>query len=112
MARKQTHRRDGIYKRPDRPGFWGSWTDVSGRRRRRRVDVPTLEDARSALAAERHKVEEAIKFGKPLLTEDSFEVFAADFLKHQERRIAPKVAKGKLSQAEYDRQAGIVRQHL
>jgi integrase len=112
MARKQAHRRDGIYERKDRPGFWGSWTDASGRRRRREFDVPTLEDAKKALAAEKHKVEEAIKFGKPLLSEDSFAAFADEFLRYQERRIAPKVARGKLSQAEYDRQEGIVKQHL
>ena len=57
MTRKQTHRRDGIYERKDRPGYWGSWTDSSGRRVRRRFDVPTLEDAKKALAAEKHKVE-------------------------------------------------------
>ena len=106
MARKQAHRRDGIYERKDRPGHRGSWTDASGRRRRRQFDVPTLEEAKAALAAEKHKVEEAIKFGKPLPSEDSFEAFADEFLKYQEKRISPQVAKGKLSQDEYDRQQG------
>jgi integrase len=45
-------------------------------------------------------------------SKDSFEAFAAEFLKHQERRISSQVAKGKLSQAEYNRQEGIVEQHL
>ena len=112
MARKQAHRRDGIYERPDRPGYWGSWTDASGRRRRKRFDFPTFTQAKEALDAEKLKVAEAIKFGKPLLSEDSFAAFAHEFLRYQERRIAPKVARGKLSQAEYDRQEGIVKQHL
>jgi hypothetical protein len=112
VARKQAHRRDGIYKRPDRPGYWGSWTDASGRRRRERFDVPTLEEAKAALAAEKHKVAEAKKFGRPLPSEDSFEAFADEFLKYQEKRISPQVAKGKLSQEEYIRQKGIVEQHL
>jgi integrase len=112
MPKKQAHRRDGIYTRPDAPGYWGSWTAADGRRIRRRFKVPTLEQAKIMLAAERLKVEEAIKFGKPLPTEETFASFSNTFLDYQERRIAAKVVKGKLSQAEYDRQKGIVEQHL
>ena len=112
MPKKQVHRRDGIYTRPDAPGYWGSWTAADGRRVRRRFKVPTLEQAKIALAAERLKVEETIKFGRPLPTEETFASFADIFLDYQERRIAAKVVKGKLSQAEYDRQKGIVEQHL
>jgi integrase len=112
MARKQTHRRDGIYERPDRPGWWGSWTDASGRRRRKRFDFPKFTQAKEALDAEKLKVAEAKKFGRPLPSEDSFEAFAGEFLKYQEKRISPQVAKGKLSQAEYIRQKGIVEKHL
>jgi integrase len=103
---------DGIYKRPDANGYWGSWTAADGRRVRRRFHVSTLEQARTALAAEKLKVEEQIKFGKPLPSEESFTVFAADFLKHQERRIASQVARGKISATEYERQRGIVENHL
>jgi integrase len=106
------NRRDGIYERSDRPGFWGSWTDAQGRRRRRQFRVHTLTQAHAALAAEKQRVEEEFKFGKPLLTEVTFNNFAAEFLDHQKRRIAPKVAKGKLSQGEYIRQKGIVESHL
>lgn len=112
MARKQTHRRDGIYTRPDAQGYWGSWTAADGRRVRRHFKVPTLQQAREALAAERLKVEDAIKFGKPLLTEDTFSRFADDFLDYQKRRIASTVARGKLSAGEYERQRGIVVGHL
>jgi integrase len=109
---KKPRDRDGIYTRPDRPGFWGSWTDSSGRRRRRMFKAHTLTQARALLAAEKHKVEEAIKFGRPLPSEDSFEAFADEFLKYQEKRISSQVAKGKLSQQEYTRQEGIVENHL
>jgi hypothetical protein len=112
MPRKQSHRRDGIYERPDAPGYWGSWTAADGRRVRRRFNVPTLEQAKAMLAAEKLKVEETIKFGRPVPTEESFASFANIFLDYQERRIAAKVVKGKISQAEYDRQKGIVEQHL
>jgi site-specific recombinase XerD len=108
MAKKQARNRDGIYTRKDRPGFWGSWVDAQGRRVQRKFAVYTMEQARAALAAEKYKVEEHKKFGRPLPSQDSFAAFAAEFLKHQERRIAPQVVKGKISQAEYVRQKGIV----
>lgn len=112
MAKKQAHRRDGIYTRTDAPGYWGSWTAADGRRTRRRFDVPTLQQAKDTLAAEKLKVEETIKFGRMLPTEETFSAFAVDFLDYQRRRIASKVVKGKLSQAEYQRQSGIIEKHL
>jgi integrase len=112
MVKKKAHRRDGIYTRKDAPGYWGSWTAADGRRIRRRFNVPTLQQAKDALAAEKLKVEEAIKFGKPLLSEDTFTSFADEFLRHQERRIASTVVRGKLSKVEYERQKGIVETHL
>lgn len=112
MARKQVQRRDGIYQRKDRPGWWGSWIDAQGRRVQRKFDVHTLQQARSALQAEKLKVEEAIKFGRPLPSEDSFEVFAKEFLKTQKRRIAPYSSKGHITAAEYERQRGIVELQL
>lgn len=112
MPRGKVKDRDGIYQRKDRPGWWASWIDASGKRRQRKLEAHTLQQARAALAAEKLRVEEAIKFGKPLPTRDSFEEFAGEFLKHQERRISPQVVKGKISQAEYIRQKGIIELHL
>ncbi len=112
MAKKAKQQWDGIYQRKDRPGWWGSWKDAQGRRRTRKFNVYTLQQAQTALAAEKLRVEEEIKFGKPLLSEDTFNTFADEFLKFQKKRIAPKVVKGKMSQVEYDRQSGIVERHL
>jgi integrase len=113
MSRGKVRDRDGIYQRKDRPGtWWASWIDAGGKRRQRKLEAHTLQQARAALAAEKLRVEEAIRFGRPLPTTDSFEAFAAEFLKHQERRISPQVVKGKISQAEYIRQKGILELHL
>jgi integrase len=112
MPKKAKVKYDGIYERSDAKGYWGSWTAADGRRVRRRIHVSTLEQARTALAAEKLKVEEQIKFGKPLPTEETFTAFAADFLKHQERRIASQVTRGKISATEYERQRGIIENHL
>lgn len=112
MPRGRVRDRDGIYQRKDRPGWWGSWIDAQGRRVQRKFDVHTLQQARSALHAEKLKVEETIKFGRPLPSEDSFETYAQEFLKTQKRRIAPYSAKGHITEAEYERQRGIVERHL
>src|SRR5580698_6770242 len=98
MAKRKTaNAGDGVYKPSDRVGYVISWKDAQGRRRRRTVKVPTQEQARAALSAERQKVEKAKAIGVPLPTEDSFAAFAAEFLRHQERRIAPRVIKGRIS---------------
>jgi len=113
MAKRKTaNAGDGVYKPSDRVGYVISWKDAQGRRRRRTVKVPTQEQARAALSAERQKVEKAKAIGVPLPTEDSFAAFAAEFLRHQERRIAPRVIKGRISKAEYERQKGIVETKL
>jgi integrase len=112
MAKKQARNRDGVYTRKNRTGFWGSWVDAQGRRVQRKFTVHTMEQARAALAAEKFKVEEHKKFGRPLPSEDSFTEFAAEFVKYQERRIAPQVVRGKISHAEYVRQKGIVETKL
>jgi integrase len=112
MPKKTADRWDGVYEQPDREGYIISWKDAQGRRKRRTVKVSRKEDARAVLAQEKHRVEEHLKFGKPLPTKDSFEEFAAEFLKHQERRISPYVTKGRLSQVEFTRQKGIVEKYL
>ncbi len=113
MPKKARARRDGIYTRKDRPGYWGAWTDAQGRWVQRKLKGAfTLEQARTKLSEEKRKVEEHLKFGKPLPTEETFDDFADEFLLHQRKRIAAKVVKGKISQAEYDRRKGIVEKHL
>ncbi|MGB8028148.1 MAG: tyrosine-type recombinase/integrase [Terracidiphilus sp.] len=112
MAKKQTHRRDGIYERADRPGFWGSWIDASGRRVQHKLNAPTLTQAKQLLADEKARVAKQLATGQVEPSKNSFAEFADVFVKHQERRIAPRVAKGKISQAEYTRQKGIVEKHL
>ena len=41
--------RDGVYQRPDRPGWWVSYVDASGRRLRRKVEASTRTQALDAL---------------------------------------------------------------
>jgi hypothetical protein len=47
--RGKTRERDGVYQRADRPGWWISFVDTEGQRRRRKVSgAHTLQQARAA----------------------------------------------------------------
>lgn len=54
---------DGIYKRKDRPGFWMHWTDVQGKRKWRKLNVQTLQQARTMRGAELARVDRAKGLG-------------------------------------------------
>jgi integrase len=112
MPKKQQHRRDGIYERKDRPGFWGSYVDASGRRKQRKLPAPTLTQAREELHSIKKAVAYQLEHGVPQPTKETFADFATLFLGYQKRRISTRVLRGKLSEAEYNRQSGIMAKHL
>ena len=112
MARGKTKDRDGIYTRKDRPGWWASWIDASGKRHQRKLEAHTLPQARALLAAERARVEMNQTLGYAQPGPETFSEAAARFLGYQKRRIASTPAKGKISQDEYVRQQGILALHL
>ena len=94
---------DGVYTPKGRTGFWISWIDAQGRRRRRKTNAKTLQQARSARASELVKVEQARVIGFTPPGEDSFAEVSKRFLSHQKARLTPKA---------YDRESGIVNEHL
>jgi integrase len=112
MPRGKTKDRDGIYQRKDRPGWWASWIDASGKRRQRKLEAHTLTQARKLLADEKEKADKQRTTGIVPPTKDSFAEFADVFIDYQRRRIAPKPAKWKISQTEFNRQKGIIEAHL
>jgi hypothetical protein len=57
MPRGRTKNRDGIYQRKDRPGWWASWIDAGGKRRQRKLEAHTLQQARTLLNAGKAVVE-------------------------------------------------------
>ena len=97
------NKRDGIYQRKDRPGFWITWTDAQGKRRRRKTKAANHSQARTTLAAELVKVEQAKTLGFSPPTKDSFLKVADKFLLHQKARLTAKA---------YERESGIVNNHL
>lgn len=104
MSRGKVRDRDGIYQRKDRPGtWWGSWVDASGKRRQRKMQAHTLQQARSLLNAEKARVERIRTLGYAPPSAESFSAVAARFLKHQRARLTP---------AAYVREEGIIEKHL
>lgn len=96
-------KRDGVYERKDRPGFWISWTDAQGRRRRRKTDAQFKDQAKLALSAELVKVEQSKVLGFTPPGEDTFSEVGQRYLAHQKARITANA---------YDREKGIVEGHL
>lgn len=100
MAKRK---RDGIYQPKGRGGFWISWTDAQGRRRRRKTDAATVYEARAARAEELRRVEQARVLGFNPPGEETFADIAQRFLAHQRVRLTPRA---------YERERGIIKKHL
>lgn len=94
---------DGVYTRKDRTGYWISWVDAQGRRRHRRTNARTLQQARSIRAAELVRVEQARVIGFTPPGEGTFSEVATRFLAHQKARLTAHA---------YTREEGIVNDHL
>src|SRR5262245_24363119 len=103
MAKKAQQKRDGIYEREDRPGFWISWTDAQGRRRRRKTDAANITQAKQILSNEQLRVEQAKLLGQLPPGPETFKQAAIKYLSHQKARLTRKA---------YEREEGIVNKHL
>ena len=96
--------RDGVFTRKDRPGkFFGSWIDASGRRRKRKLEASTLQQAQTLLQAEKRRADKQRTLGYAPPTKDSLASLLPRYMKHQKPR---------LSQRSYERTEGIVENQL
>jgi len=95
--------RDGIYKRKDQKGFSISYTDQSGKRRRKKVHVRTVAEAEKLRAGAMARVETGKILGVIPPSDDLFEEVTQKYLAHQQVHLTPK---------EYERTEGIMRIHL
>jgi integrase len=96
-------REDGVFVRKDRKGFFISWMDQHGRRRRRKTAARTLLQARNALSAEKMRVEKAKILGFTPPGKETFTEAADRFLDFQKARVSEK---------EHAREESIFRNHL
>ncbi len=104
MPRGKTRDRDGIYTRKDRPGqFWASWIDSHGRRRRRKLNAHTLQQARTLVEAERARAEKQRTLGYAPPTRETFATLLPRYLQFQKSRLTP---------GSYERTRGIIENQL
>lgn len=103
MKKKSHEPRDGVFQRKDRKGFFISWVDASGKRRKRKTKAANITQAKSALAAELTRVEQAKALGFSPATKDTFAKVADRFIAYQRARLTPKA---------FERESGIIRNHL
>src|SRR2546421_13078027 len=103
MARKSKEKRDGIYTRDDRAGFWISWTDMQGRRRYRKTDAQNITQARQIRDAELLRVEQARMLGFSPPGKETFSEVAARYLQYQKARLTTRA---------YEREESIIDIHL
>jgi integrase len=103
VPKKSPQKRDGVYQRKDRPGWWISWTDAQGRRRFRKTDAQNITQAKQIRSAELLRVEQARILGHAPPGDETFKEVAERYLKYQKARLTAKT---------YEREEGIVRNHL
>src|SRR5437764_3193253 len=94
---------DGVYTRKDRSGYWMHWTDAQGKRKWRKLNVRTLQQARKLRFAELQRIEQAKYLGYAPPSEQTFSEVGKKFLAHQKARLTDK---------SYRRESGIVNEHL
>src|SRR5262245_52151085 len=103
MPKKRTKDRDGCYQRKDRKGWWISWIDAQGRRKYEKTNADNITQAKLSRAAKLLAVEKEKMLGSKPLSKDSFAEVAVRYLKYQKVRLTPKA---------YDREQGIIENHL
>jgi integrase len=101
--KKQKAIRDGVFQRKDRQGWYVSYLDAQGRRRKEKVHAHTLQQARDTLARRRDGVERTKVLGFTPPTNDDFDKLADRYLNYQKPRLTARA---------YDRESGIVENHL
>jgi integrase len=94
---------DGIYTRKDRPGYFISYKDAEGRRRRRKVAAPNRKKAGDLRSGYVSRSEQEKAYGVRPPGPETFEEVAEKYLVHQKPRI---------SAANFERERGIVEDHL
>jgi integrase len=81
--------RDGVFQRNDRHGWWVSYVDITGKRRKQKVVAHTRKQALDALSAIKTRVERekilGVKAASDISTEDLF----ARYKQYQKGRLRP-----------------------
>jgi hypothetical protein len=85
----QAKERDGVFQRKDRSGWWVSYIDSSGKRRKEKVVAHTRTQALTALAAIKTREEKNRILGVKAVSEIATEELLARYKRHQKTRLRP-----------------------
>lgn len=80
--------RDGVFQRKDAPGWYISFVDSKGKRRKKRVQAHTRTQAVDALHREKTRVEREIALGVVEPSDVTLEAFLTRYQRHQKPRVA------------------------
>lgn len=94
---------DGVHTRRDRSGFFISYTDATGRRRKKKTHAANLTEAKKIRSALIARVEKMKVLGVTDADDTAFENVTIRYLKYQKPRV---------SQDSYARLEGIIEIHL
>ncbi len=79
--------RDGVFQRKDRPGWWVSYVDGAGTRKKVKVQASTRTQALSALEGLRTKAQKERILGVKHTSDITLEALLARYKRHQKTRI-------------------------
>jgi integrase len=81
--------RDGVFQRRDRAGWWISYVNVEGLRRKEKVEAQTRTQALSALSAVKTRVERDKVLGVKAASDITMSDLLARYKRHQKSRLRP-----------------------
>lgn len=81
--------RDGVFQRKDRRGWWVSYVDASGKRRKEKVTAHTRTQALTALSGIKTREEKGRILGVKAASEISTADLLARYKRHQKTRLRP-----------------------
>jgi hypothetical protein len=89
MPRGKAKERDGVFQRKDRSGWWVSYVDASGKRKKEKVTAHTRTQAVTALAQIKTRIERESILGVKSASEITTADLLARFKSYQKAQLRP-----------------------
>lgn len=89
MTKRKGQKRDGVFTKAGRMGYYISWVDASGQQRQRKTDAANLAEARQIRADELRRAEQSRVLGFTIPGKVTFEKIADEYLDRQTIALTP-----------------------
>src|SRR5215469_10077145 len=86
-SRKARASRDGVFERKDRKGYWISYVDASGKRRKQKIVAYTPTQAKTALSQVKTRIQQEKLLGVKADSEITTEELLVRYKRHQRTRL-------------------------